>query len=310
MRAALAFLVALCALAGCVLAGSGFPTYSNVLSASELGLGTRAIALGEAFVGLADDQAALAYNPAGLGWFHGSSVILSREQRELGMSCGDLAAVFGRVGAGVAYFDFGDVPEADQYGNIVGSFSYRSRVFLVGAGARLADLPALSGMRFAESLGFGLVGKYVATDTNKPGTCSGLSVDATALFRCDTPLSGIPQISRLSFGGALRNLLATPLAYESGHSEHRQTTADVGMAMEIEDKVRISLEVTGAPTAHLGVEWLPVPSLALRFGIKQDGAWIWSIGAGLHIGWLVFDIATVNHPYLGSRMRVSLGSSW
>ena len=40
--------------------------YSYVASIFELGMGVRALAMGGAFIGLADDGNALFYNPAGL----------------------------------------------------------------------------------------------------------------------------------------------------------------------------------------------------------------------------------------------------
>ena len=139
--------------------------YSNVASTFELGMGARPLAMGGAFVGLADDGNALFYNPAGLAWEKGFSILSSYEARPGTASYGNLSASLPHFGFGVHYFDFGDVPKTDEYGNVLGTFGYRDYALIAAAGIKAADLPFLARMPLAENIGFGLKAKLLKVST-------------------------------------------------------------------------------------------------------------------------------------------------
>jgi hypothetical protein len=121
--------------------------------------------MGGAFVGLADDGNGLSYNAAGLAWAQGLSVLSSCEARPGTASYGNISASLPHFGFGIHYFDFGDVPETDEFGNILGTFSYRNYALIAAAGVKAGDLPFLARIRLTESIGFGLKVKLLKVST-------------------------------------------------------------------------------------------------------------------------------------------------
>ena len=151
--------------------------YASAISLFALGADARTLAMGGVSVGLVDDGNALFHNPAGLVWTHGVTLLSSYETRSGTESYGSIAISMPYIGFGVNYFDFGDVPKADEYGNVIGSFSYRNYALVAGAGIRIADLPFLSQMPLAENIGIGLGMKFLKVSTLAPGSGSGFAID-------------------------------------------------------------------------------------------------------------------------------------
>jgi len=191
--------------------------YSNVTSVFELGMGARPLAMGGAFVGIADDGNALFYNPAGLARVKGLSVLSSYEARPGTASYGNLSASLPHFGFGVHYFDFGDVPETDEFGNILGTFGYRNYALIAAAGIKAADLPFLARMPLAESIGFGLKAKFLKISTLDPGNGTGFAIDLPFFFRSESPSPRVPIITSYGFGFVIENLIGLPIKYGSGH---------------------------------------------------------------------------------------------
>lgn len=284
--------------------------YSNVASFWDLGMGARPLAMGEAFVGLADDANALFYNPAGLAWSDGFSALSSVEIRPSTAGYGHVSACLGNLGVGVHYFDFGEVSETDEFGNVIGAFSYRNYGAVAGTGVSAEDLPLLSGMSLAHSFAFGLSVKLLVVDSAEPGDGSGFAMDLSFLLRLDDPTFGQPYLTRFTFGVLLQNVLGAPITYGSGHREEWMKKVAIGSSIEMANQVIASFQVTSMGTVHIGVEWSPVRALALRCGLKRDGVWMWSLGMGVHFGRFVFDYALAVHPVLNNQHRGSLALDW
>jgi len=261
-------------------------------------------------VGLADDGNALFHNPAGLAWGEGLSVLSSVEIRPHTAGYGHISACLENLAVGLHYFDFGDVPETDEFGNVLGTFSYRNCGLIVGTGVSAADVPFLSDLSFASCLAFGLSAKLVAIDTLEAGDGNGLAADLSLLLRADDPWLGEPYVTRLSFGILAESLFATPITYGSGHVEEFEKRAVVGASIELLHKIIVSLAVTSRETVHFGAEWSPASALSVRAGLKRDGVWMWSFGAGVHRRQYAVDYAVAIHPYLRSQYRASFGVSW
>ena len=273
-------------------------------------MGTRVLGLGGAFVALADDESALFYNPAGLAWNDGLSLLSTYEVRPLTGGYGHISAVRGNLGLGIHYFDFGDVPETDEFGNILGTFSYRNVALVAGAGVSASNLPYLSSMTLAESVAFGLGVKLLNVDTLEPGNGIGFAVDFPFLLRVDSPPFGQPYITQFSFGVQLQNILGMPISYESGHSEDWEKKVVVGTSVELLQQWIVAIDLASDGNLHLGVEWNPVSALSVRLGLKRDGVWTGSMGIGMLFGNLAFDLALVAHPYLHNQIRGSFGVCW
>ena len=300
----IAILLAICA---CL----AFPQeYANTAFILDLGMGARPLALGEAFTGLADDGNALFYNSAGLAWLQDLSICSSYEARLGTASYGHLSTTLSHFGFGIHYFDFGEVPETDEFGNILGSFSYRNYAFIAALGTKAADVPFLSRMPFAEDIGFGLKAKILKISTLEPGSGTGFSLDLSFLFRSDSPSANIPVITGCGLGLVIENLIGSPIQYGSGHQEPWPKKATAGIAVELSDQVVLTMDATNDDCIGLGFEWTPIPAVSLRNGLKRKGVWMWSSGMGVRYRNFVFDFAVVVHPHLNNQFRGSLVVLW
>lgn len=293
-----------------LVASASAEEYSNVASMFDLGMGARPLAMGEAFTGLADDGNALFYNPAGLAWMKGLSLLSSYELRLGTASYGHLSAAFSHFGFGIHYFDFGEVPETDEFGNVLGSFSYRNYAFIAAVGTRAADLPFLSRIPFAENVAFGLKAKVLKISTLEPGSGTGFAVDVSFLFRSDSPSLRVPFIAGYGLGLVVENLIGPPIQYGSGHQEPWPRKATAGIAVELLDQMVLTMDAATDDCIGIGVEWTPIPSISLRGGLKHEGVWMWSLGMGAHFNNFIFDYTVVIHPYLNNQLRGSLTVNW
>ena len=101
----------------------------------KIGVGSRAVSLGGAFTGLADDESALYYNPAGLTNLEGDRVMFSYHNYIEDLQSGfagyiHQASEKTRIGGYVSYLNYGDFIETDLSGNELGTFGGGD--FLVG----------------------------------------------------------------------------------------------------------------------------------------------------------------------------------
>jgi len=292
------------------IAGTGAEPYSNVASIFDLGMGARPLAMGGAFVGLADDGNSLFYNPAGLAWVQGLSVLSSCEARSGTANYGHVSAAVPHFGFGVHYFDFGEVSETDEFGNVLGTFSYRSYGLIAAAGMKASKFPFLARIPSAESFGFGLKAKFLRVSTLEPGSGSGFAIDLPFLFRSESPSPRVSSITGYGFGIVIENLVGLPIKYESGHQENWPSKVNMGMWLQFLNQVNLAMDLTSEKSLRLGIEWSPIPAMSLRAGLKYESIWIGSLGMGMRFRNLVFDLAMVSHPYLNSQFRGSLTMTW
>jgi len=291
-------------------ASVGGEEYSNVASLFDLGMGARPLAMGGAFVGLADDGNALFYNSAGLAWIENLSILSCYELRLGTASYGHLSTAFSHFGFGIHYFDFGEVPETDEFGNVLGTFNYRNYAFVAAAGAKVAELPFLTRIPFAENIAFGLKAKVLNVSTLEPGSGTGFAVDFPLLFRSNSPSLQFPFITSYGLGLVVENLISLPIQYGSGHQESWPREATAGIAVELLDQVVLATDVGTDDCVGLGVEWTPIPRFSVRGGLKHEGVWMWSLGMGAHFDNFIFDYTVVIHPYLNNQLRGSLTVNW
>ena len=284
--------------------------FANAAAVLDLGMGARVLGFGGAFVGLADDESALFYNPAGLAWNDGLSLLSTYEVRPLTAGYGHISAVRGNLGLGIHYFDFGDVPETDEFGNTIGTFSYRNIALVAGAGITAADLPYISSMPLAESVAFGLGVKLLNVSTLEPGNGIGFAIDLPFLIRVGSSAFGQPYITQFAFGILLQNALGVQISYESGHSEDWEKKVVMGTSVELLQQWVVAIDLASDNSIHLGLEWNPDSALSVRLGLKRDGVWMWSMGIGTLFRNLAFDLALVSHPYLRNQIRGSFGIIW
>ncbi|MEW5993191.1 MAG: PorV/PorQ family protein [Candidatus Zixiibacteriota bacterium] len=94
----------------------------------KINLGARAVGMGGAFTGLADDESALYYNPAGIATLEGRRFIAGYHNYFVDIQSGFLGYI-NRLndnisfGGWASYLNYGDFVETDGTGEIIGDFS-------------------------------------------------------------------------------------------------------------------------------------------------------------------------------------------
>lgn len=229
-------------------------TAANFLA---LGSGARALAMGGATLGLGDDVAGVAWNPAALGWVQGTEAALSHAGLP-GGSLQEWGAIGGRIGrlptrwalAGL-YHGEGSFDGRDATGAPTGSFSVSS----MALGATLAQ-PLGSRV----TLGATVRG---VRETIASATGSGVSFDAGMMLRAGPfglGLSGQNLGGRMDYGATSHPM---PTSYGVGLGFRHPASG-----------VRIAVDAN-LPTAYhrdvrAGAEWLHRGVLALRAGYRKE----------------------------------------
>ena len=109
----------------------------------KIGQGCRASAMGESFVGLADDASAVYWNPAGLGLVSGHKFDLSHQEwfegirDEIGHAALPLGP--GALGIGLAYTGESDVRYWDPVQQVFSEFDAWNAMLTAGYGWRVSE---------------------------------------------------------------------------------------------------------------------------------------------------------------------------
>ncbi len=279
---------------------------SNVIAVLELGMGARPLSMGGACVGLADDANALFFNPAGLGKLKTLTVLSSVEIRPDIAVFGHFSVVAPNLGLGVHYFDFGEVPQVDEYGNVVGNFSYRNYIVIVGTGICGQNFQILNRIPLLRDLALGIKLKYCKIITLDAGSGDGLALDLSALYRGMGSGLGAGVLTGLGFGIIMENVLGIPIRYGSGHEELWPSIVVIGFSLTFVETLTVLLDVVPRNGIRVGAEWCPVPTVAIRAGLRNEGLPLVSLGLGVQYGIFALDYAYVTHPYLAGQHRFSL----
>jgi hypothetical protein len=287
----------------------------SVSDPMRIGVGARPLGMGKAYVAYAEEGETLFFNPAGLGQMKSvkltsmySSLVSDINYLMVGgiypNAEGNSAVGVGLVSAGVA-----DIDLYDADGTSLGSGSWNDNVLILAYGSDMGSfgglLPGLkvgAALKYYSSGGSGSASVEAATG-------SGFNADLGLLFN-PTPWS--------AFGVNAQNILGGVITRDTGIQENVESTTKVGLRINLlGDKetaimagdqilnlatdVDIPNSQAGAATAmHVGVEYWPVPALALRAGYDQDASASGldsnlTAGIGLKMGGLEFDYAY--HPY-------------
>jgi hypothetical protein len=302
----------------------------------RIGVGARALAMGSAFTGLANDASSAYWNPA--GGPYGSAISLQFEHVPIfdGLAQYNSAhAVIGlehNLSLTLGWIRLG-VDEIPRYGELQGSrydrltrSEYRSTgkadgyfqdnedaLLITMAHTRYFDL--VMGDEFDPKiipfeLSLGMTGKYIQQKLDdKTGT--GQGIDAGALLRITsyTLIKNEPK-SWIGVGAAVRDLTSSSISWntESNHKDPMQMNIMTGVAAShylARFKSRITLsfdkEFGQYDERHIGAEARFFHTLALRTGYYDDEM---TAGAGISFKWLTLDYAFVPHE-LGDSHRIS-----
>jgi len=273
---------------------------SNAVSFLDLGLGARPLALGNAFVAVADGIDSLLYNPAGLFNVEGIGVSSSYETRIETFEYGHVSAVSRGLGFSISYFDFGTIPETDSEGNQLGLFSYKDVALLLGATV------ARGRARAVGSWSIGFTGKLVRMGHQSADSAGlGGAIDIGFLIGRDD--SSLPWLlSGFGFGALLENVISTDIMWGiEGYTESWPSDVVLGASLEFADLILVAFESKFSAGYRVGIECTPIPQLAMRGGLKHEGTPMWSLGLGLNLPRFSLDYAVVFHRYLAEEHRLT-----
>ncbi len=304
MRSKMAVIVLLCTLL--VPLGASAEPYAEAGSAGlaflKVGVGARAVGMGEAFVAAADDATALYWNPAGIARVSGVDLGLMHAEWFQDVRLEYLGAVVGRerdaFGLSFTFNTTGGIERRDRpTAEPLGTFDAHDLAWGFSYARRVSDRWRLGGSLKA------LYEKIHLDDG------WGWAVDAGILY--DTPLDGLtaggslrhvgPKMSLKDESFKLPGVFTLGLCYRPDRLQFDGGGFLLGAdaSKPVDNRVRI----------HLGGEWRLQDVAALRtgYGIGYDERGF-SAGLGLRHGRWKIDYAWV--PYasdLGDTHRISLG---
>jgi hypothetical protein len=251
----------------------------------KLGIGARPMAMGGAYVAIADDPTAVSWNPAGLAGLNGTRVIAAHDEwiqdfRE------EYAGVSTQLGKGAIGFGFtgfySDQFEArDETGQLIGSFGFND-VSLAGS----------YGMRIAKGLDAGITGSYVNEMIDQENA-STFAVNLGVLYAV--------KETGLTLGGAVQNLgssatfisesVSLPTTWSLGAAYARDFQQGKGRGL-----VTAEYRQAKSDDGHfnMGLEYMYKSTVSLRGGYKTGyDDQEWSLGLGLSHSWYAVDYAYV-----------------
>jgi hypothetical protein len=245
-----------------------------------IGVGARAAALGGAYVSLADDGAALSWNPAGLARVGGHRLTVSHVSWLSGATY-EYGGYAGRLGSGAGVgvvLEQGGV-SWDNTGD--GDFEAGDFCGAIGYARSIRENVAVGG-------GLKLLSSKLGADQ-----ASSYALDAGVLYE---PIEGV------SVGAAVRNL--GPGLDFGGGSDPLPATIAAGASYAWRD-VLVALDVEkqndlGA-AARIGLEYKPMQSLALRGGaVLGEESALSALSAGVGFSWN--DRWSVDYAYRPSEL--------
>jgi len=280
-----------------------------------IGVGARALGMGKAYVGVAEDGDAVFSNPAGIA--RDTNPKLSSMYTSL---MGDVSyMVIGGVypyedksaiGAGIVRSSMSDIPLTDGSGTPIGTGNWANTVAFLSYGTYLNQLPVSLTLDKDILVGGSL--KYFnvsgsGSSAVEAGNGSGYDIDLGVLY---------PYNENIMLGATFQNILPASMGAKitksSGSSDSIPATIKLGTKVSILGKEGSSyfthstrklngmLDYDYFPTGnrsgilHAGVEFWPTSNLALRGGLDNNEL---TAGVGLRFSGVEFNYAY--HPYSG-----------
>ena len=299
------------AVAGGLLVPSAVPAFTDGGSRSVFaaGAGNRALAMGGAFVAVADDATALFWNPGGLGRVRrGELALCQTSSPDVGLSEALAAVVWpdwrwGALSASFRHFGIDGIERRDPRNHpIDGDITDSEAEFSLGYGRAIGESwsagAALKARR--QSLG--------------PLSAGGFGLDV-GLYGPPASLLGIKGAwaERLGFGLSLGNLVEPSIRLDR-ESVRDPASLRTGLSYRTGLDGRRGLITTldweqpkgGAPRLHAGLEIQPLAAVALRVGMNQRSL---TAGTGIQVRGLKLDYSFENSP-LEPIHRLGLGMAF
>jgi hypothetical protein len=280
---------------------------TSAFSFLKINVGGRAVGMGSAFTGLADDEAALYYNPAGLVGFEDARFIA-----EYNSYFSDLQSGFAgyikpisldrAFGIQVSYLNYGEFTQTDRSGNIEGTF---------GGG----DLMVAGSFAFRQGYYFsaGATAKFIY-EKIQDYSATGVALDLGVRYASDR--------GRYTGGLMIQNLGTQLSSLGEGESEGLPTTVRIGGSLRppgLNSIVSSDLIMPfdNDPQISVGAEYFNLDPLFLRLGwnsfgsnyrtdYSDNGIAGMTFGVGLRYHAMQFSYAYSPAADLGDSHRVTL----
>jgi hypothetical protein len=236
------------------------------------GMSPRTIAMGKTFTGLADDQEAVYYNPAGLAQLLSHNLKMSYVDL-WGMRLGYFGyalptRLYGTIGVGLIGTYANEIDAEDENGNNTGTYKFNQNCLIFS----YAYQPA-------KFIGLGANMKFVTSKIAQYGAV-GMGGDAGFLL--------FPR-GNLTFGLVVQNIMGPKLTHYQ-YTDEYPITIRGGTALKLYngraiiafDVVKSMLEYTSVEP-HVGLEFVPIyPLLTFRVGLDRNTV---NAGIGLRKNW-------------------------
>ncbi len=281
-----------------VLALLGSNPGRAILPLQKIGQGPRASGMGECFTALVDDASAVYWNPAGLGQFLNQQFAVSHQQWFAGIKDEVFHAALpigpGSLGLGLVYSGTPDVQYWDDLTGTFGSYYASTVLFSAGYGLRL---------------GRGL---------NLGGAIAGTYED----LRAEQSFGGAIDLGLLAHPASWLNLALAARHLGAGRVGNGAEPLPMELAAGAMCGGRVlkaTLDATlpfldNPPSLRTGLEFSPVPALALRCGYRTGPVALADLGAlsgltaglGVTVGSFGVDYAFVPYGELGATHRFGI----
>lgn len=279
---------------------------TSAFSFLKINVSARAVAMGGAFAGLADDESALYYNPAGIVGYEEDRFILGYHNYFVDMQSGFAGYIHAldtskTIGLYASYLNYGSFVQTDEFGTNTGEFS--------GGDVLLAFTFAIER---GYHLGFGATAKFIY-EKIQDFSATGAAVDIGAKYTGDRKRWSVGLViqnlgAQLSALGEEKDRL--PLSFRVGGS-----LTPRGLPLLLSSDVIIPTD--NDPVLALGSEYFALKPFYIRLGWNTFGSNFragdsddklagFSAGAGFDIKRLQISYAFSPSADLGESHRVTL----
>ncbi|MCD6136317.1 hypothetical protein J7J63_06390 [Candidatus Bipolaricaulota bacterium] len=269
----------------------------GAFSAFKNGVGARALAMGGAFVAVADDATAVCWNPAGLAQLDDTRIGgMSTDLFGMGITHQFVGATttFSGIGVGLGWERAALTGQGTAADGSAGSlFNWNESAIVGTLATNIMDI-GLAGANV----------KYYMADSGLGNTASGFGFDLGLLVKLG---------DMFTIGVNAKDLGNSNLTWTGGATDSITGMYTAGLAMSLVDsKLILATDVdfdgTNLGDTHVGVEFKVIDELALRGGVVltdnfQD--YYFTAGAGINVAGLYVDAAYILNEKVGNTLVLS-----
>ena len=269
----------------------------GAFSAFKNGIGARALAMGGAFVAVADDATAVVWNPAGLAGLEDTRLAgMLTDVYGLGVEHQYFGAVttFANLGIGLGWERAAIAgQQVEAGGTLGGAFTWTENAIIGSLATNVMDI-AMAGANV----------KYYMADSGPGDTASGFGFDLGLLVSLG---------DLFVIGVNATDLAGSSIEWAGGTTDVVSGLYKAGMAMKLADgqfilATDIGFDGTDLGNTHVGMEFQVIDELALRAGVvltDNFSDYYFAVGAGINVAGLYVDAAYILEETLGNTLVLS-----